>query len=182
MSREIARTLREAARQRRSFIVFAVPRLAGKSTVLHAVLAERPASAPLRTLGESGDTLDEILRESDAGYFVIPEITQSAAMPGYVWGAPVRRILKEVGAGVALAVTLHADGTEEAFAQICDGCKVPDADASKIGLAVHLRSLGRWEEPTRRVVAAVDLISGVRDGRPRTRRLFHWDEATDRFL
>ena len=52
MSRDIAKTLREIARGRRSFIVLAVPRLAGKTTVLRAVLAERPASTPVVTLAE----------------------------------------------------------------------------------------------------------------------------------
>ena len=39
MSPEIAATLSVAVRERRSFLVFAVPRLAGKSTVMHAMLA-----------------------------------------------------------------------------------------------------------------------------------------------
>jgi Flp pilus assembly CpaF family ATPase len=181
MSRDIAETLRAAARARRSFIVMAVPRLAGKSTVLNAILAERPKSAPFRTLGEDGDDVAELLAGSVGGYIVIPEITQSAAMPGYIWGAPVRRVFAAIGERVALAATLHAQSVEDAFAQICRGCGVPDGDAAKISLAMYLRSIGRWEEPTRRVVDVVHEISGVRDGRPQTRQLFRWEEQTDRF-
>lgn len=182
MSAEIAATLREAARSRRSLLVLAIPRLAGKSTVLEAILAERPTSAPLRTLARDGDDAEKLLAASAGGYFVIPEITQSGAMPGYIWGDPVRRIFAAAGSPAALAATLHADGPDDAFAQICGGCGVPDADASKISLVVYLRSLGTWQEPTRRVVQTVHAVDGVRHGRPQTRLVHEWDEKNDRFV
>lgn len=182
MSPEIATTLRDLARDRRSFIVVAVPRLAGKSTVLRAILAERPASSPVVTFAEDGEDVDELVKKSSGGYLVVPEITKSAAMPGYIWGAAVRRIFKAAKEDVSLAATLHAEGPDDAFAQICGGCGVPDEDASKLSFAVSLRSLGRWEEPTRRVVQSVHEIQGVRDGKPRTRLLHHWDEQHDRFI
>jgi len=182
MSSDIAQTLREVARGKRSFIVVAVPRLAGKSTVLRAILAERPASAPVLTLAEDGELVDELVRKSAGGYLVIPEITQSAAMPGYIWGADVRRIFKMATGDVSLAATLHAEGPEDAFAQICGGCGVPDGDAAKIAFVVSLRSIGRWEEPARRVVASVHQIGGVERGRPNARLLYRWDEARDVFL
>ena len=59
---------------------------------------------------------------------------------------------------------------------------MPDADAAKIGYAVSLRSIGPWEEPTRRVVAALHEIDGVERGRPRARLLYRWDEDRDEFL
>ncbi|HEV8469931.1 MAG TPA: hypothetical protein VGR46_10015 [Candidatus Limnocylindria bacterium] len=173
--------MRATARERRSFIVMAVPRLAGKSTVLRAMVAERPKKAPLRTIAEDGDDIGQLLAESQGGYIVIPEISRGAHAPGYIWGGPVRRIFKSVGDGVSLAVALHAPGPDEAFDIICRGCGVSDADASKISLVVYLRSLGHWEEPTRRVVDTVHEIKGVRDGRPQATLLFHWDEEKDRF-
>ncbi|HYV21883.1 MAG TPA: hypothetical protein VEN31_04445 [Candidatus Bathyarchaeia archaeon] len=182
MSPDIAQTLREVARAKRSFIVVAVPRLAGKSTVLRAILAERPASAPVLTLAEDGELIDQLISKSAGGYLVIPEITQSAAMPGYVWGADVRRIFEMAKENVSLAATLHAEGPEDAFAQICQGCGVPDRDASRIAFAVSLRSIGRWEEPTRRVVASVHEIRGVERGRPNARLLYRWDEGRDEFV
>lgn len=181
MSPEIAATLREIAQLRRSFIVVAVPRLAGKSTVLRAILAERPSSSPVLTIAEDGDEIGELTKKSAGGYLVIPEITKSAAMPGYIWGADVRRIFAAAKDDVSLAATLHAEGPDDAFAQI-GGCDVPDKDASKISFAVALRSLGRWEEPTRRVVQSVHAIDDVREGKPRTRLLHQWDEQRDRFI
>jgi hypothetical protein len=47
---------------------------------------------------------------------------------------------------------------------------------------VSLLSLGRWEEPTRRVVAAVHEIDGVVNGRPRLRLLHRWDKTRDAFV
>jgi type IV secretory pathway ATPase VirB11/archaellum biosynthesis ATPase len=182
MSSDIAATLREMARRRRSFVVVAVPRLAGKSTVLRAILAERPPSSEVLTIAEDGNDIDDLVKKSSGGYLVIPEITKSAAMPGYIWGADVRRIFKTVNEDVSLAATLHAEGPDDAFAQICGGCGVPDEEASKFAFAVALRSIGRWEEPTRRVVQSVHAIEGVRDGKPRARLLHHWDEQQDRFV
>jgi len=181
MSREIAETLRGIARDKRSLIVFAVPRLAGKTTVLRAILAERPASSPVMTLAQDGQDIAQLLKKSAGGYLVIPEIAQGAAMPGYIWGADVRRIFKAAKAGVSLAATLHADGPDDAFAQICQGCGVPDTEAKKIEFAVHLRSLGRWEEPTRRVVQSVNAIEAVKSGKPEMKLLHRWDEQNDRF-
>lgn len=178
----MADTLRDIARRKRSFIVVAVPRLAGKSTVLRAILAERPRSSPAITLAEDGEALDQLVKQSAGGYLVIPEITQSAAMPGYIWGADVRRIFKLAKDGISLAATLHAEGPEDAFAQICEGCRVNDAEAARITAAVSLRSLGRWEEPTRRVVAAVHEINGVVNGRPQLRLLHRWDRTRDAFV
>jgi len=181
MSRDIADALRAVARARRSFVVMAVPRLAGKSTVMRAIVDERPRSSPVRTVAEDGDDIDALLASSRGGYIVIPEISRGGFAPGYIWGAPVRRIFKGVGEGVSLAVALHAPGPEEAFALICRGCGVPDADAAKISLVVYLRSLGPWQEPVRRVVETVHEIAGVREGRPVARLLFRWDEERDSF-
>jgi type IV secretory pathway ATPase VirB11/archaellum biosynthesis ATPase len=182
MSPDIAATLGDIARERRSFIVLAVPRLAGKSTVLRAILAERPASTPVQTVGEDEAEIDDLVKRSAAGYLVIPEITQSAAMPGYIWGSDVRRIFKSAKENVSLAATLHAEGPDDAFAQICKGCGVPDNDASRVAYVVALRSIGRWEQPTRRVVASVHEISRVEAGRPKGRLIHRWDEARDVFV
>ena len=182
MSRDIADALRAVARSRRSFLVMAVPRLAGKTTVMRAMLDERPPSSPVRTVAEDGEDIDELLAESRGGYLVIPEISRGGFAPGYIWGAPVRRIFEGVGDGVSLALALHAPDPDEAFAIICRGCGVPDPDAAKISLVVYLRSLGPWQKPVRRVVDTVHEITGVRNGRPAARLLFRWDEERDLFV
>lgn len=182
MSASVAATLREAARLRRSFVVAAVPRLAGKTTVVQAILAEAPRGTAIRTVGDDGLAIERLAAEARGGYLVVPEISQHPVTPGYIWGKPVRRVFNALGQGTALAAALHAPGVDEAFAMISQANGVPDAEAAHVELFVYLRSLGDdWQAPTRRVVAAVHEITGVTRGRPRTRLLHRWDEGRDRF-
>ena len=179
MSQEIADLLAETTRAHRSFIVMAVPRLAGKTTTMRAMLVEQ--DKPVRTLGYDGDAVDPLIAEGKGGYLVVPEISRGAWSKGYVWGDPVRRAFGGITQGTALATALHAPDPDEAFAIICHGCGVPDAHAARISIVVYLRSLGEWEAPTRRVVSTVHEIRGVKAGKPDATLLFRWDEATDRF-
>ena len=179
MSQEIADVLRKTAQAHQSFVVMAVPRLAGKTTTMRAMLAEQ--SKPVVSLGYDGDEVDPLLAKANGGYLVVPEISRGAWSAGYVWGDPVRRAFNGITQGTALATALHAPDPEEAFAIICQGCGVPDAHAGRISLVVYLRSLGEWEHPTRRVVSTVHEIRGVKNGKPDAKLLFRWNEKTDRF-
>lgn len=172
MSPEIEATLRAAAVARRSFLVFALPRLAGKSTVQSAMLAHAPAGTPLRTIGVDGDDVDALAAEAKGGYLVIPELSRRGVTPGYIWGEPVR--LAFAARGCSLAVALHADSADAALDVVRQN-GVPDEDLQRLDLLVHLRSLGEWQEPTRRVVAH------VHEGGASPRLLHRWDEAADRF-
>jgi type IV secretory pathway ATPase VirB11/archaellum biosynthesis ATPase len=179
MSREIADLLRDTARAHRSFIVMAVPRLAGKTTTMRAMLAEQ--DSPVLTLGDDDDDVDPLIGRAKGGYLVVPEISRGAWSKGYVWGDPVRRAFNGITQGTALATALHAPDPEEAFAIICRGCGVPDAHAARISLVVYLRSLGEWEHPMRRVVSTVHEIRAVNGGKPDAKLLFCWNEKADRF-
>jgi len=173
MPAEIAATLRAAAIARASFLVFAKPRLAGKTTVQLAMLDLVPAATPIRTIGVDGEDIDALAREAQGGYLAIPEIARDSDMPGYIWGEPVRRAF--AARGCSLAVVLHADSIDEALGIIREN-EVPDADLERLDLLVHLRSLGDdWQSPTRRVVAH------VHEGGSAPRLLHRWDEAADRF-
>lgn len=182
MAAEVAATLRATARGRHSFLVVAIPRLAGKSTVMAAMLAERPRRSPLRTVGDDGVDIDALAAASAGGYLVIPEISEYPVAPGYIWGAPVRRVFARLGDGVALAAALHAPGADEAMAVVCRGNRVPDEQAAHVALVVYIRSLGRdWRQPTGRRIATVHEVVAVRDGRAETRLVHRWDEHGDRF-
>jgi hypothetical protein len=169
---EIAAALIEAARAKRSFLVFAQPRLAGKTTLQELMLAHTPPGTPTRTVGVDGDDVEALARDARGGYLVIPEIAREAARPGYIWGEPVRAAFAV--RGCSLAVVLHADSADEAIGIIRENA-VPDADLERLELLIHLRSLGKWEEPTRRVVAH------IHEGVAPQRLLHRWDEASDRF-
>ncbi|MBI2983443.1 MAG: hypothetical protein HYY42_04595 [Chloroflexi bacterium] len=181
MSAEIAATLAGAAEERRSFLVFAIPRLAGKSTVLEAMLAHAGGDTPIRTVTGTAAESARLRAGDGRGYLHIPEISD-APVPGYIWGEPVRRVFALLGRGYALAAALHASGVDEAFDIVCAGNGVPDQDAARLHLTVHIRSIGDWQAPTRRVVEAVHEIHGVTGGRPRLRALHRWSEEADRFV
>lgn len=182
MSTEIAATLSATARGRHSFLVVAVPRLAGKTTVMAAMLAHRPRGVPLRTVGDDGVDIKALAAAAAGGYLVVPEISEYPVTPGYIWGAPVRRVFAHVGETVALAGALHAPGADEAIEIVCRGNGVTDEPAGSIALVVYIRSLGAdWRKPVGRRIATVHEIVAVRDGRPETRLLHRWDERTDRF-
>jgi len=107
MSQEIADVLRETARAHKSFVVMAVPRLAGKTTTMRAMLAEQ--STPVVSLGYDGDEVDPLVARAKGGYLVVPEISRGGWSAGYVWGDPVRRAFNGITQGTALAPALHAD-------------------------------------------------------------------------
>jgi len=179
LSQEIARVLRATVAGRHSFLVIAVPRLAGKTTTKQAMLAE--TTVPVLSLGYDGDDVAELVTKARGGYLVVPEVAPGPYAPGYVWGAPVRRAFAGVAQGTALATALHAPDPVAAFAILCRENGVPDADAAQLALVVSMRALGPQEAPTRRVVETVHEIHGVTDGRPAARLLFRWDERADRF-
>lgn len=181
MSAQMAATLAETVRKGRSFVVTAIPRLAGKTTVMQAMLGERPDGVPARVTDGSVLQLRAFGNSPERGYLVIPEISD-APVPGYLWGSPVRRVFAALEKGFALATALHSDGVEQAFDILCNQNAVPDEDAERIALVVYIRSLGTdWRAPTRRVVASIDEVLSVRSGRPRVLRRYEWDEATDTF-
>ena len=181
MSPEIAATLRDAAASRRSYLVIALPRLAGKSTVGNAMLEiARRAGAPVRELGEDGTDVAALAREARGGYLYVPEVSRVPVTAGYVWGAPVRLAFAATKDGTSLSTSLHADSAEDALA-VLRANDVPEEHIASLALIVHLRSLGEWENPTRRVVAGV-YEPVLRDGTVTARVLHRWDEARDRFV
>ena len=180
MSEDIARTLSRTARSRRSFLVIALPRLAGKSTVGQAMLdVARRDGAPVRELGTDGTNVVALARAARGGYLYVPEVSQYPVTEGYVWGPKVRAAFAEIALGTALSTALHADSAEDAVAVLRSN-GVPEEDIARLAVIVHLRSLGEWQQPTRRVVAGVHEVAPA-GGRATPRALHRWDEARDRF-
>jgi hypothetical protein len=179
----MAATLATAVEERRSLLVAAIPRLAGKTTTMLAALDARPAGVPVHALStEQGPSLG-IPSEPDGGYLLLAEIAQ-APFPEYLWGEPVRQAFAAVREGrFALAAALHASGVDEAFDIVSRGNLVPDEDASCLDVVVYIRTFGAdWRNPERRVVEAVYEVDDVSGGRARTRRIHYWDEASDTFM
>src|ERR1043166_4352267 len=102
MSRAMAATLRKVVAARRSYLVHALPRLAGKSTTGKAMLASGGKSMPVREMGEDGTDVDQLISEAKGGYLYVPEIARHAVTAGYVWGEPVRKAFAGIARGTAL--------------------------------------------------------------------------------
>jgi hypothetical protein len=177
MSAPMAATLTQAVEKRRSYLVIALPRLAGKSTVGKAMLdVARSAGAPIRELGEDGADVAKLAEAARNGYLYVPEVSRYPVTDGYVWGKPVRAAFAEIALGTSLSTALHADSVEDAL-KILRANRIAPKNLARLDLVVHIRSLGDdWQNPTRRVVVGVHELS---DDGPRL--LHHWDHLHDRF-
>ena len=181
MSARVAATLSAIAEEKRSFMIVAVPRFAGKSTVGRAMLDFAPRSAPLHHLSGSEAEMEELARRPDGGYLVVGEFAQVDGMPGYIWGPPVRRVFQTMRAGFSLSVGLHAPSVEEAYAAVCHGNGVADEDASLIEYMVYIERMGASRDEFWRRIAAVYEIDRVVGGVPHARLLHRWSRESDRF-
>ena len=180
MSAEMAATLWAAVDEQRSFVVVAIPRLAGKTTVTNAMLALMPQKVPAHRLSGDEAEMGRLKEEANGGYLVVGEFSQ-APVPTYIWGAPVRRVFDTLGAGYSLAVALHAPSLQETFDAICQGNGITDDQASRIGMMVYLRRFGEDPDTFWRRMAEVHEIDRVEGGRPVGRLLHRWVEEEDRF-
>ena len=177
MSAPMAATLADAVEKRRSYLVIALPRMAGKSTVGKAMLdVARSAGAQVRELGEDGTDVAKLAEAARSGYLYVPEVSRFPVTDGYVWGAQVRAAFSEIARGTSLSTALHADSVEDAL-KILRSNRIAPQNLARLDLVVHIRSLGDdWQNPTRRVVVGVHELS---DSGPRL--LHHWDHLRDRF-
>jgi len=177
MSAAMAATLTGAVEKRRSFLVIALPRMAGKSTVGRAMLdVARGAGGQIRELGEDGTNVAALAEAARGGYLYVPEVSRYPVTDGYVWGAPVRAAFAEIARGTSLSTALHADSVEDAL-KILRSNRIAPTNLARLDLVVHIRSLGDdWQNPTRRVVVGVHELT---DGGARL--LHHWDHLRDRF-
>lgn len=182
MSPGMAALLAAAAEERRSLLNVAIPRGAGKSTVMDAVLEHRADGTPVYALGtRHGDSLGIPEAGEPAGFFSWSEIAKHPVTDSYLWGEPVRQMFEAARThGHAIATALHADGVESAFGVIAEN-EVTDEQASLIDIVSYIRSIGPWDNPERRAIAAMYEVDRVENGVPTARLLHRWLEESDTF-
>ena len=180
MNAKIAATLASIAAQRHSFMVVAVPRFAGKSTVTDAMLQCVPTNVPIHRLSGEEAEMDRLKLKGSGGYLVVGEFSRGP-VPGYIWGSPVRKVFETMRAGYSLSTALQAPSMEEAFAAICHANSVPDEDASRLTYVVYIERMGDGEDSYWRRIAQVHEVDRVVDGKPHGRLLFRWREKNDSF-
>src|SRR6266542_7125249 len=101
LSARVAAALWAAMDARLSLVVTAVPRFAGKSTLMNAVLGMLPPDIPVHRLDGSREQMLQLKKEASGGYLVVAEIGQ-ATVPGYVWGETVVELFVTLAAGYKL--------------------------------------------------------------------------------
>jgi type IV secretory pathway ATPase VirB11/archaellum biosynthesis ATPase len=180
ISPQMAATLWAAIDKRCSFVVVAVPRLAGKTTLMHALLELLPASEPIHILSGDQAEMDRLKKTPKGGYLVVGEVSQ-APVPHYIWGAPVRRLFDTLSNGYSLATALHASSLEETIDVLCRGNGVPDEHASNIKLIIYLQRFGSNPDDFWRRLSEIHEIERVENGRPVGRLLHRWDEKSGHF-
>ena len=180
MSAQMAATLWAAMDEQLSFVVVAIPRLAGKTTVTNAMLSLLPPEIPVHRLSGDQDEMVRLKGEATGGYLVVGEFSQ-APVPTYIWGPPVRRVFDALGSGYSLATALHAPGLQETFDVICRGNGVTDQDASRIDLMVYIRRFGDGPTSFWRRVSEIHEVDRVESGYPHGRLLHRWLEDQDTF-
>jgi type IV secretory pathway ATPase VirB11/archaellum biosynthesis ATPase len=180
LSARVAAALWEAMDARLSFVVTAVPRFAGKSTSMNALLGLLPPDVLVHRLDGSPEQMRRLKGEASGGYLVAAEIGQ-APVPDYIWGEPVRELFETLAAGYSLATALHAPDVAGTFDVLCRENGVSDEGASRVNLVLHLLRLGDEPDSFWRRLAQVSEIHDVSGGRPNTRVLFRWREQDDTF-
>ena len=180
MNSETAAILASIAAEQHSFMVVAVPRFAGKSTVTNAMLHCVPASVPMHRLSGDEAEMDRLKHDAGGGYLVVGEFSK-APVPGYIWGSPVRKVFETMRSGYSLSTALHAPSLDEAYAAICRTNGVPDEDASRLTYMVYIQRMGDDEDLFWRRIAQVHEVDRVVGGRPQSRLLYRWREREDRF-
>jgi hypothetical protein len=163
--------------RRRSLVVAAGPRLAGKSTTALALLALVPAGTPFLPVG--GGFPADLLNSIDAGsapYLVVNEV--SSGIPGrYLWGDDVRSLLLAREGGLPFVGTLHASTPEEVVETFSGPPLMldPELVAGSLDMVLNLRESHRDGHGAR----ALALVGSVE--RPGIRELMRWAPEPRRF-
>ena len=183
-------------------IVGAGPRLAGKSTLLDALLMFLPPGTRTVELRGATETFDWLPQAPELGWrrsqtapsrddppirpddtvLLIPELSDH--LPSYTWGAEARIAIRAASIGYGLAATIHADSLEEVFETLRrPPVGLDDDELSQLGIVLILR---RLVDGQRRVSAAHYIRPVSRDEHGHVQRLgpavlATWDREHDRF-
>ena len=159
------------------FIVYSLPRNAGKSTVTEAVLAAAPPGTTRHEfLGTEAERDDLLAQNPPTGYLVVAEMGHRGR-PGYLAAEEITRAFELVAHGYPLATSLHAD-TVEQLVEVLAQNGVTTEQIAAVRYLTKVQPLGDpFAEDTRRVVEAIDETAGVGpDGQLLTRR--RYEDAT----
>jgi hypothetical protein len=199
---ELAATLWVLIEGRVPLIVGALPRRAGKSTLLDSLLMFLPPGTRTVELEGAMETFDWLPQAPELGWrrpaspvhhdqppirpddtvLLIPELSDH--LPSYTWGAEARIAVRAASIGYGLAATIHADSLDDVFDQLRrPPILLGDDELSRLGVVLILRPVG---DGLRRVVAAHYVRPTARDEHGHVQRLgpgvlATWDPDRDAF-
>lgn len=174
-----------------SILIAAEPPHSGKTTTLTAFLDFLPNDVRRVFVRGWAETFDYV-RQSDPRRTLLLANELSSHLPVYLWGAKALEVFRTMRRGFALASTLHADGAEEAVAQLTGELGVPAEDLARIDLLLVMRMyrvVGAYgtADPAidpfgrgpiaRRVVSVHTVEATARGATPRP--LVEWDQRGD---
>lgn len=148
--------------RRASVLVTAEPRLAGKSTLLRALLDFlRPEVKQIHLGNRAEDFRFSQHTVPVNTYMVAAEISDNSF---YLWGDEARRAFELLSRGYALGGTMHAKTVEEAVDILHTELRLPLSVIAHLDAVITIRMIEGWStEPTRRV-ETVGLIGPEKDG------------------
>ena len=121
-----------------SLLIAAEPPLAGKTTILTALLGFAPPEATAYFTCGMGETFDLPPRsDSHPTYILINEISDH--IPVYTWGGYARRAFELLNEGYPLATTMHADSVAEALGILETELAIPRRHLAKLTFVAALR-------------------------------------------
>ena len=139
LSLELAALLWLLVEAKTSLLAAASPQMAGKSTLVYALLDLAPPEyRSVLTRGELEDFV--FLEETDASetYILVPELSDHT--PAYLWGDSVRTLFDALDAGYSMAATMHADTPEKVLQMLAaPPASVPARLLHQTGVIINIR-------------------------------------------
>lgn len=177
---EGAEVLRSIGAAGQSFLVYALPRNAGKSTVTDAIVAEAPESLPRLDFYGTEDEVSALSAAPARAYLQVGEIGHRGQR-GYLADEEVVRLFDVLSAGIySLASSLHADTVDGVFDVLRQNGVSSSVAAPAVSHVVKVRALGDPFDPaTSRVVEQIHAITPGDDGEPSATLLYEWNGLAD---
>ncbi len=160
-----------------SVVVAAAPQLAGKTTVITALLDLLPPMyTPVMTRGREEDFSFLADTEPEKTYIMVPELSDHT--PAYLWGDKVGTLFQALERGYSLAATIHADSPDQVVSLLMtDPVSIPAERIHHAGAIVNLW-LGYGEQDMQRRLSRLTLVMPG----PEMVTIGEWDTEADAFV
>lgn len=151
LSAELAALLWLLVEHKTSILTAAEPQLAGKTTLLTALLDLMPPQYnSVLTRGKAEDF--SFLADTDAAsaYILVPELSDHT--PAYLWGDSVRTLFDALENGYSMAATMHADAPEHVTHMLRQPpVNIPGELLHHVGVVINIRLMYGERDMIRRV-------------------------------